>query len=221
LNNGGGAAKQTALHRLVGSIAFAAAARAAFMVVQDPDDEENRLFLHVKNNLGPRCPGLSFRLQQSELADGVQTSKVTWGSEHIAQNADDALAAAEGHNAESTIKSAAIGFLRTILANGPMLVLDVQRHAIDAGLLQEGKLLAQSKPFRSAGKTLGINHKREMRVGGGWILELPEKSKMPSVDNDAQLPATDTIVEGVPLLPPVELTDPTFPESSLNPSETP
>lgn len=222
LNKGGGAAKQTALHRMVGSIAYAAAARAAFIVVQDPDDEDNRLFLHVKNNLGPRCPGISFRLQQSELADGVQTSKVTWGSEHIAHSADEALAAAEGRAEADSTKNEAITLLRNLLADGPMLVMDVQRHAIEAGLLQEGKLLAQSKPFRSARSALGIDRKREPGVGGRWILELPETSKMPSVDNDAQLPDTDTIaVEIVPLSSPVGPTDTKVPELRLNPGEAP
>jgi hypothetical protein len=79
-------------------------------------------------------------------------------------------------------------------------------------------LLAQSKPFRSAGKDLGIKHKREMGVGGGWILELPETSKMPSVDDDAQLPETNTVaVERVPLFSPVG----TVPESRLDPSGAP
>jgi putative DNA primase/helicase len=185
LNKGGGATKQTALHRFVGSIAFAAAARTAFVVVQDAEEKENRLFLHVKNNIGPQCKGLSFRLEQIELDGGVQTSKVVWGTEHISHSADSALAAAEGHAGDNSAKTEYIALLQTILANGPMLVLDVERHAIEAGLLPNGKSISQSKPFRSARKVLGIEPKREPGVGGRWILELPTASKMPSGDNDA------------------------------------
>jgi len=192
LNKGSSAVRQTALHRFVGSIAFAAAARAAFMVVHDAENEENRLFLQVKNNLGPQCNGLSFRLEQHELRPGLTTSRVLWGEEYVAQSADDALAAGEGHTGNDSSKAAAISFLRTILADGPMLVLDVQRHAIEAGLLQEGKLLAQSKPFRSARKALKIDHKRETGVGGRWILELPQHDKITSSNNGTPMLNAET-----------------------------
>ena len=188
LNKGGGAAKQSALHRFVGSIAFAAAARTAFMVVKDADDEENRFFLHVKSNLGPRCPGLSFHSQQMDLEDGVTAPKIVWGTEHVSQSADDALAAAEGGSHEHSAKNAAIEFLRVVLANGPVSVAEVQRQAVEAGLLQKGKLFGQSKPFRSARQALGIEPKR---IGGGWILELPNKNTVLSDHSDALEPGTN------------------------------
>ena len=57
LNKGNGAA----MYRTMGSLAFVAAARSAWCVTKDKADQERRLFLPIKNNIGPDVHGLSFR----------------------------------------------------------------------------------------------------------------------------------------------------------------
>ena len=89
--NGGTATK--AHHKFMGSIAFVAAARAAFAVLEDPNDKDRRLFLHAKNNLAQPPQGLAFRLEQVVVEKGIVTSRVQWESEPITMTANEALAA--------------------------------------------------------------------------------------------------------------------------------
>jgi len=75
----------------VALLAFVAAARAAFMVTSDADDETRRLFLPVKNNIAPLGKGLAFRLEPRIVGDpenGVLASAVVWDHSHIATTTD-------------------------------------------------------------------------------------------------------------------------------------
>src|SRR4029077_11772537 len=92
------------IHRFIGSIAFVGAPRAAFAVIEDPDDKDRRLFLSVKNNLGPSPQGLAFRLAQRIVATdgdgGIVASYVEWDSTPVSTSADEAIAASATGAAE-------------------------------------------------------------------------------------------------------------------------
>jgi hypothetical protein len=160
LNKGQG----SAMYRTAGSIAFMAAARAAFSVSKDKDDELRRLVLPVKNNLGPDEGGLAYRV---EAVEGIP--RIEWEPEPVHISAEEALSPDREHRSATDEAS---DFLREVLADGPMKATDVQREARQAGI--------SDKALRSARERLGIKpHKRGYQ--GAWVWELPgeDASKMP------------------------------------------
>ena len=162
----------TAINRFIGSIAFVAAARAAFMVTRDPEDENRRLFLPVKNNLAPLGKGLAFRLEQRLVADGIVGSSVAWETETVTITADQALQAADDRGGGGGAGADAEEFLREALAGGAVAVIDLKADAKEAGL--------SWATIRRAKDRLGVVAKREShgRDGGGrwtWAMPIPAR----------------------------------------------
>lgn len=81
-----------AIYRTMGSVAFTAAARAAYGVVKDKTDPARRLFLPIKANLAPDEHGLAYRIVPSDTP-GV--ARVEWDSVPVDISADDAFAPEE------------------------------------------------------------------------------------------------------------------------------
>lgn len=78
-----------ALYRAAGSLAFAAAARAVWLVATDRDDKRRRLFLPIKNNLAEALTGLAYRIE-GDKARAV--GRIAWDPRPIEASADEALA---------------------------------------------------------------------------------------------------------------------------------
>jgi putative DNA primase/helicase len=117
------------LNRFAGSIAFVAAARAAFAVIEDSEDDGRRLLLQAKNNLGAKCNGLAFRLEQRIVDGDILSSNVMFESDHVSQSIDEALTASESRGAVAsgqTSKDEAAECLSDVLAHGPRDVLEVE-----------------------------------------------------------------------------------------------
>jgi putative DNA primase/helicase len=77
------------IYRVMGSLAFIGAPRAAFLVTRDPDNPERRLILSLKQNLTKELPGgFAYR-----LLDVDDVPKILWEAERVVDvTAQEALA---------------------------------------------------------------------------------------------------------------------------------
>jgi putative DNA primase/helicase len=178
-SKGGAGTPTKALYGFIGSIAFTAAPRVAFVVTEDPDNKDRRFLLHGKNNLARPTQGLAFRLAQRFVGENrdIEASYVVWDSEPVATTADQALGVTG--NDEPSAKDDAIEFLRDVLASGPVTVNELEREARSVGLLGEAHRISQSKPFRSARDILGIRpYQLKGQKAGGWLWAL-RRRQMP------------------------------------------
>jgi putative DNA primase/helicase len=159
LNKGG--ANNDALLRVMGSLAFVAAARSAWIVAKDPENPARRLFLPAKNNLGPDQTGLAFSIDGCTITGGIETSRISWEPNPVSISANEVLALEPPEDRTATDEAADL--LRQLLSPGPMKAQDVQREARQAGISE--------KALRRARERLGITP-RKAAFSGGWTWEL-------------------------------------------------
>jgi len=92
--NKGGAGKAEAMMRVMGSVAWVNAVRAAFMFARDPDDIDRVLFVPMKMNIAKRRKGLAYRI--ASLTDELDgPAKVEWLGE-VDITADEAVGTGGG-----------------------------------------------------------------------------------------------------------------------------
>jgi putative DNA primase/helicase len=159
LNKSGG---DHALYRGGGSIGIVGAARAAFMVGSDPEDDtgRTRILASVKHNLSRRPPSLAYRLDADELHGCV---RVSWQGVSERRAAD--LLAERGTEDERTDRDEAVEWLTSWL--------------IDNG--GEGKAGEIIKAAEKDGIGRYVLHRARRRAGvttaksgmrGGWLWRL-------------------------------------------------
>jgi hypothetical protein len=164
-----------ALMRVTGSLAFVAAARAAYLVAQSPENPSRRLFLPMKNNIGPDSTGLAFSIEGATILSGagpMQTSKVAWEPEPVTTTADEVMRPQPQEHV-SVLQDAKEWLLETL--SEPTSVTEVSRLAVEVGI--------SKKTLRRASEALGVvRGKAGMKAG--WVWSLPPK--MPKKVEDAQ-----------------------------------
>jgi putative DNA primase/helicase len=164
LNKSGGA---QAMMRVLGSIAFVAAARAVYVVVRDEDDDHRRLMLPAKNNLGKVRTGLAFRvfekLAPSPVFDAYPAIK--WEDEPVTMTADEALAPKHDGRKSEAAEAAKI-LIAEMLAEKPMPQKEIELRAEAQGI--------SHRSLTTAKKAMGVV---STKVGAAWWWSLPGKEK--------------------------------------------
>ena len=155
------------LYRVSDSIGFTAAARAVWFCVADKEDGGRKLFVKAKGSVARAdVPGLSYRIASNALTldDGQvrEAPYIQWGDE-VSITAEQAMAE---RKEESPALAAAIVFLRSLLANGPMLLEDIRDH-VNA---------SEHSPatIKRAKAALQIVTSKEGFKDGKWRWSLPE-----------------------------------------------
>jgi hypothetical protein len=155
------------LYRVSDSIGFTAAARAVWFCVADKEDGGRKLFVKAKGSVARAdVPGLSYRIASKALTldDGQvrEAPYIQWGDE-VSITAEQAMAE---RKEESPALAAAIVFLRSLLANGPMLLEEIRDH-VNA---------SEHSPatIKRAKAALQIVTSKEGFKDGKWRWSLPE-----------------------------------------------
>lgn len=153
-----------AMYRTTGSLAFVAAARAAFAVAKDKDAPSRRLVLPIKCNLSPDSSGLAYRIGESSNGAPV----VEWEASPVTITADQALAAMNEDAEDRSQTDEAVDWLRALLDDGPQKAGEVQREARQAGI--------SDKALRRARERLKVRPSKSC-FSGAWTWALPEDAQ--------------------------------------------
>ncbi|MCP4591813.1 MAG: AAA family ATPase [bacterium] len=153
----------SAQYRIMGSLAFVAAARMGWAVAKDKEDGRRRLLLPIKSNLCKEPTGLAYTLADDTARPGYNGQPVVaWEGTPITEGLDELLRPDTG-NQRGNRKEAA-EWLKAALADGPVASATLVEDASESSGISRRTL------FR-AKDDAGI---RAKRVGKVWEWSLPQ-----------------------------------------------
>lgn len=151
--------------RVVGSVAFTAVARVVMVAAKVKsleDGQDSRILARSKSNIGPDDGGFNYHLEQCEPMPGIQASCIAWGA--AVQGTARELLTDPDEEANEEAHDVA-GFLRSLLADGPLSAKAIYKDADGAGYSRD--------QIKRASLKLGIE-KRKTGMDGGWVWALSE-----------------------------------------------
>lgn len=151
--------------RVVGSVAFTAVARVVMVAAKVKsleDGQDTRILARSKSNIGPDDGGFNYHLEQCEPMPGIQASCIAWGA--AVQGTARELLTDPDEEANEEAQDVA-GFLRSLLADGPLSAKAIYKDADGAGYSRD--------QIKRASLKLGIE-KRKTGMDGGWVWALSE-----------------------------------------------
>lgn len=182
-----GTAGRDPVERVTGSIAFAALARvvlvAAKVKADDGDSEQRRVLMRAKSNIGPDDGGFAYALDRVEVAPEVEGQRVCW-LEALQGTARELLADAESEpeNDDGTTTAGVDGFLRSLLADGPIAAKTIKADADGAGYAW--------RTVQQSATRLGVERRKE-GMKGGWVWGLsgdePARRRNEDAEDSSQI----------------------------------
>ena len=167
----------SALAAVMGGAGFTAAPRAAFAVIRDAKDKNNRMFLSLKCNLMAEgtAYGIIYKIEEVDTGLVDERDKKPILAPHVVfidktdMTADEALAAVQaGGKPESLLKST-MKWLRELLNDGPMLRSEIEDKADGEDI--SPATLRRAKKFMKV-----VHYKQECPddpTHGPWLWTLP------------------------------------------------
>jgi hypothetical protein len=154
---------KSALLRVSDSIAYVAAARHVYAVLDDPENKDSKLFVKAKNNLAPDKKALRYGFgvktvgRDKKLGVDIDAPFIVWHPQHVELTANEAMQAAAGQSGYA--KREAREFLLERLQAGPVkaddLVEEAKQNGITFATLRRVKKDLQIKSRKTPGKLDG------------------------------------------------------------------
>jgi DNA polymerase len=161
------------LLRISDSLAFGAAARHAYGIIADKDNDRT-LMVRGKNNLARKDErNLAFHFEEKQVGIGRRSGKpivspyIVFEPGYVDVSATEAMQAASENRSPGARDEAKL-LLQAMLASGPVEQTDIQEAAKANGI--------SAITLRRAKRDLGVKVKKDRTTPGGkWFWELPTK----------------------------------------------